>query len=1020
MRKSIYRKLLVGTCAYGALVSGSAFAAAPAPADELPVATGEAAPAPAAPAGEIVVTGTKIARPDYVADSPLVSVGSAAIQNTGTATVEKALSQMPQFAGSFGSSNAGSTSTGLNGGQAYASLRGLGPKRTLILMDGHRMQSSNPDGSTDLNILPTDLISNVEVITGGASTTYGSDATAGVVNFHLRTDIKGLEVNSSYGVSDYGDGAQFKISAAMGGKFADDRGHAVVYFDYTSRDRAYWKKRPYYLLETPNVLGTSTLPQGNVLFGSNGPTPAAVNAVFGKYGYSNVIPAGGTLGSAQVGFNLDGTLFTNNMSTLNGYQGVVNFRDPQTPLAYIATANGSQTVNFGYPDSSNQSDLKRYTSFAKLDYELTPAINAYVQFGYTHYTSVGVSNPSLGSGNYYLTIPYNSYFIPSDLATLLASRAKPTDSFTLYKAFNMAGPRYQGYVYDVWQISGGLNGKLGIKDWTWDIYASIGRAGFNNWQTGGVSYNAIYNLVDAPDGGKSICAGGLNLFGNFQPSQDCVNYISRNTNNREDMVSRTAEANLQGSMFHWWAGDARFALGADYRYNSFNYQPDSAFYAEGTSDILGYSVLQPTSGSEATKEVYAELLLPVLRDLPLVKSLSFDLGYRYSDYNISTVGGVSAYKASADWQVNRFLRFRGGYNRAIRAPSVGELYAPVSTATVGINTATATGLLGDPCDIRSSYRKGANAAQVTALCLAQGLPANLASTYQLGSQQVYTLNGGNPNLKEETTDTFSAGAVISSPFSAPAFRRMTLSVDFYHIKVANAIGPLSIATSFQYCFNVGGNNPTYSATNYYCSLLGKRNTSTGNPTTNSQPLLNLGQYTVQGVDIEYDWRFNLSDFGIGKSSKSGSLNLNSVISYTDQFKIQGLPGGVTYDYAGMIGSQGAIDTTSGSIHPRWKAVTSLTYANGPFSVGSTWRYISGMKDASAAAAPNTTTPGVPSYNVFDFNFRFKTPFKSEFRVGVTNAFNKNPPITQGQANSFDAQDYDVLGRYWSVGLTQKF
>ena len=1016
MTRSVNRWLLAGTCAYGALAAGTAFAqtatptaANPTPAAEQAQAEGGAPP----PSSEIVVTGSRIQRPDYVATSPIISISQDTFQNTGRVTLERSLSQLPQFSGSFGAANAGSTSTGLNGGQSYASLRGLGPKRTLILLDGRRLQPSNPDGSVDLNIIPEALIENVEVITGGASTTYGSDATAGVVNFRLRRNFTGLEINSNYGFSDYGDGQQFKVSGSYGKNFAEDRGNAVFSLDYTKRGRAYQYKRPsYFLARTPTQAGTSTLPEGNVLFGSNTPTIAAVNGVFAKYGFANAFSGTGAVPryTGQIGFNQDGTVFSN-LTTR-----VLNFRDPQTDLAYIATTGAnSQQVNFGYPDSSIQADLKRYNAFGRIEYKITDSIKAFVQGSYTNYTSVGVSNPTLASNVYALAAPVTNPFIPADFRTILASRAAPNADMILYKAFNLAGPRYQGYKYEVWQGIAGLSGNLGIKDWTWDVYGAISRAHFENSQTGGVSASATRTLLYAADGGRSICSGGLNLFGDFTPSQQCIDYVKRRTVNTNTLKQRTVEGNVQGGLFNWWGGEVRFAAGADYRYNSYKFVSDPGFNQNGASDILGYSVLLPASGAVNTKEVYGELLVPLVQDLPFIKKMSLDLGYRYSNYN--SVGSVNTYKITGDWEVVREVRFRGGWNRAIRAPSVGELYAPVSTASVGIGTASATNVLGDPCDVRSSFRLGANGAQVRNLCLSQGVPGGIIDTYQLGTAQVFALNGGNPDLEEESADTYSAGVVLSSPFRTPLLSRISISVDAYKIKINKAIGPLSIAQGIQNCFNAGGNNTTYSASNYYCSLIGPRNASTGVPINPTQPLLNLGQYTVQGVDFQLDWRFNLRDAGL---PDIGSFAFNTAITYLDKFKIQALPGGVTYDYAGAIGSGGQIDATSGLAHPKWKTVTSGTYSIGIFSAGVVWRFMDKMKDASLVVTPTSTTPGVPKYNVFDFNARVMTPLGLELRAGVTNAFNKKPPIVGGQLNSFDSQDYDILGRYWFFGITQKF
>ncbi|MBU3076262.1 TonB-dependent receptor domain-containing protein [Sphingomonas quercus] len=998
--RSAIHWLLVGSCACSALASGMAQAQT----------AGEVAPeAPPAGREEIVVTGSRIARPDYVSNSPIVSVGSEAIQNSGQITIERSLTQMPQFSGSFGQSNGGSTSTGLNGGQSYASLRGLGPKRTLLLLDGRRLQPSNPDGSVDLNIIPEALIENVEVITGGASTTYGSDATAGVVNFRLKRKFDGVELNSQYGVSDYGDGQSFRITGTVGGEFADGKGSAVLSVDYTDRGRAYQKKRPYYLARS-NVPGTATLPQGTALFGGNTPTLASVNALFqGKYGTAALPGSAAGRYTAQLGFNTDGSLF----STVN--VPVLNFRDPESDLAYIVTSSpGSQQINFGFTGSSIQSNLKRYNIFGKTEYELSDHLKVFAQVTYTSYSSVGLSNPTLASNVYGLSVPVTNPFIPADFRPILASRADPNADFSFYKAFNLLGPRYQGYEYNVYQITTGASGDIGVKDWTWDLYGSVSQAKFENWQTGGASFQALHDLLYSPNGGTSLCAGGFNPFGDRTPSQACVDYISRRTLNTNELRQRTVEGNIQGELFKGWAGPVRFAVGADYRYNSYGFQPDSAFsLPNGTSDIVGYSVLLAARGKVSTKEIYGELLFPVAKDLPLVQELNLDLGARYSDY--SSVGGVATYKADLDWRVFEPLRLRGGYNRAIRTPSVGELYAPVSTGSVGIGAPNRSNNSGDPCDTRSSYRQGANSAKVQAICLAQGMPASLVGTYALGTSQVFALTGGNPELEEETADTFSAGAVITSPFSSPLFRRMSLSVDWYKIKVKGAIGPLSISQAFQFCFNADGSNPTYDPNNYYCGLVGRRNPSTGVPVNPSQPLLNLGKFDVSGVDVQFDWQVDLDDLGLGNA---GKLSLNTAVSYLDKFASQALPGAPTYDYAGTIGF--SIDTAGGIAHPRWKSITALSWSKGPATLGFRWRFIDKMKSNQSVTSATSTLRGINAYNVFDLNARLDLPWNGELRLAITNLFNKTPPQNGDEAGNFDSQNYDTIGRYFSFGISQRF
>ena len=518
--RSIRHALLAASTASLALVAAQAAAQISVPTAENPpeaaaeaIAEAQRSDAPPPPSDEIIITGSRIARPDYVANSPIVSLSADALENTGRVTVESALTQLPQFSGAFGAANGGSTSTGLNGGQAYASLRGLGSKRTLLLLDGRRIQPSNPDGSVDLNILPEGLIENIEVITGGASTTYGSDATAGVVNFRLRRSFSGLELNGQTGISDYGDGNTYRITGTIGSKFADDRGSAILSVDYTNREKALQSARPYYVFRS-TVPGLATIPQGTVLFGANTPTLASVNSVFvGQYGTPALTGNAAGRYTGQIGFNTDQTLFS------TAGVPVYNYRDPQTDEAYIVNSGpNSQQVNFGYNGSSVQADLDRWSIFAKADYDITDNVKAFVQATYTTYSSLGITNPTLASNVYGLSVPTTNPFIPAAFRSILATRAQPNAPFTFYKALSVLGPRLQGYDYDVYQLTAGLSGKVGIKDWTWDLYASTSRAKFENEQVGGASASAVARLLNSPTGGTEYCAGGFNPFGNLTPS----------------------------------------------------------------------------------------------------------------------------------------------------------------------------------------------------------------------------------------------------------------------------------------------------------------------------------------------------------------------------------------------------------------------------------------------------------------------------------------------------------------------
>lgn len=992
------RVLLAGACAYAALSAGAAFAqdATPAPGDD----TGTTQ------VSDIVVTGSRIARRDYSSNSPLTSVTSETIENTGQVTVEKALTQMPQFSGAQGQSTAGSSSTSLNGGQAYASLRGLGSKRTLLLLDGKRLQPSNPDGSVDLNIIPEALIGNVEVITGGASTAYGSDATAGVVNFILKRDVQGVTVASQYGISDYGDGESFRLSVTAGERFADDRGRAVISLDYSMRDVAYQNKRDYYFTRNRQS-NTAIISQGAAWFGSNRPTLEAVNDIFvGDYGLNPVLGADGFY-NGQIGFNTgDDSLFN-----LGGASPVMNFKDPETDNHFLNAAGTNML--WGWNKGRIQNENERYSLFSRVDYQLTPNIDFYLQGSLTSYESEGTFNPTLAGLAYALSAPVTNPYISNDFAHILASRPNPTADFALWKDLDFAGERLQSYAYNVSQFIGGLTGQVGYKDWTWEAYASVSKADFENKQSGGVSRSAITRLLYSPTGGSEFCAGGFNPFGNHDPSPECVNYMVRGTTNTNELTQRMAEASVQGGLFELPAGEVRFAAGIGYRYNHFDFRPDSALdQPDGTSDILGYSELRASSGNVESTEYFAEFLVPLLKDLPFIQSLEMDLGYRFSDY--SSVGGVHAYKADVNWQINDIVRIRGGYNRAVRAPSVGELYSPISAATVDIGNPSAANTNGDPCDVRSSFRQGPNGQKVADLCVALGVPSALIDSYQFGAAQVFALTGGNPDLQEETADTYSFGTVLQPTFHSPWLSNISASIDWYQIKVADAVGTLGVGNAIRYCFNDGGNNPNFDPNNYYCTLQ-DRNTNDGYMVNPRQPLLNLGQFNVTGIDVQLDWRLHLADVGL---AEAGSISIGSAISYLDSFEIQALPGAPTFDYAGTWGT--AIEANAGQAHPEWKASTSLTYSRDTWNVGLRWRHMSEMMNSARVTSPKSTTRGVDAYDVFDMNARIDLPWETSVRFTVTNLFNEAPPQVGDIRGTYDAQNYDTLGRYYSLAVTKKF
>ncbi len=943
--------------AIAGLTVSAALAADPTPATDSPEKAASIEP--------IVVTGSRISRRDYQSDSPIATIDESVLSAAGQPTLDRAIGELPQFSAAQGMSEVGDVqgSTGFAGGQAYGDLRGLGPNRALVLMDGRRLISSNPNGSVDLNTIPMSMIENVEVITGGASSTYGSDAIAGVLNFKLRQHFSGAEVSYQHGETTHGDGATEHVTALLGGNFAEDRGNMVLAIEYSER---------------------------GVVHGAD----------------------------RSLGVNTDGTIFTD----LAAPNCVQNYRGLGT-LKGVNISPDCTKVRVGLGNYfAIQVPLTKYNVFARSTYKINDSVSAYAQFNFMESSARDeTAGGSTGPGKE-LYVPLNNPFVVNNpgLQTILASRpADPnnpnalTQPLVLTKLLSASGNRVQTYKYDVYQAVAGLKGDIPIPgtDLTWDVYSSYGSTQFTNLQQNDSSKAAFASILNGTanyTGSVGNCVGyAWNPFGSNPLSPGCREYATRENNNVNTITQKNIEGTLQGKIMTLPAGELRFAVGADYRGSSFDYHPDHGLI---TNDSFSYDTTVPTSGTQNVREVFAELLVPVLKDLPLIDELSLDLGARRSDYDL--FGGVNTWKADLNWKPVSTVSVRGGYARAIRAPSLGELFAPTVTGNLNIGSGPSA---GDPCATGSSFRTGANAAQVAALCQAQGVPAALYPTYTYGVDSVHGTSGGNPSLTPETANTYSIGTVWSPHFSSDLMHKFHVSVDYYHIAISNAVGSLALTDILPRCFNSDGiSNPNYSTANVYCQQI-TRDRNTGDIVLGHEGLLNLASYKTDGIDTEIDWSFGLAALGLPDSA--GTFRLNSMINYTHTFDVSALPGSPVLDYAGSIGNT---QVSPEMAHPHWKANTAFGYSIGPVTTTLHWRYIAAMKHQDVVVDPTSTTPGVPTYNYFDIDAHWAVMDHLELVAGLTNIGDKGPPFVSGQPLTTDSATYDIIGRTYYVGFKSKF
>jgi iron complex outermembrane receptor protein len=937
-------------------------------------------PASGEPKGDIVVTGSRIARRDFVSDSPIVTRSADQIKNSGSVSIESVLNRLPQFVPGQGAY------TQAQGGRATLNLRGLGEQRNLILLDGRRLPPAAASGVVNINIIPQGILSGIETISGGASATYGSDAISGVVNFKSLRNFDGVQVDVQKGITDRGDVPQTNLNLVIGTKNADDTSHALLSVGYYDRARLNGSQRSFYNFGAPSsyIFGGVYTPTGNNL-----PSQAVVNTVFAKYGV-----AAGRVGNAgPLGFNDNGTLFSQ-QGGLN-YQGASN--------QYIGLFNGSIVGSGSYNDFA--SSETRYSAFAKADHELSNGVKIYAQGLYVD-DRVLIGAGWVPSILAVPTIPVTNPFIPADLAAILASRPNPTASFTYNRRFDNLPQRVIDDQATTYQFLVGATGGLGVGDLTWDIYGSTGKTRTTEIFRHAVLLSRVNNLLAAPDGGKSICAGGFNPFGvaaGANLSQACIAYLSVDTHAVTEVGQDVVEGQIQGSLFKLNGNDVKFAVSANYRKDRYAFSPDASIVGK---DVMSAIVAPAAGGSREVKEAAVELFVPLLKDKPFFQSLDVDLGYRYSDYTIT--GSESTYKASLTWKPASMLLLRGGYEHAIRAPGLAELF---NTSTGGLAQFGIPPSAGDPCDSRSAGRAGPNAAAIRTLCIANGVPAGIVDSFQFATNAIIGVASGSTALKPETANTLTLGAVLHPTTGSALLRGLSFSVDYYNINLKDAISTIAAGTTVNKCFNLDGSNPTYSATNFYCQFISRD--GSGGITTVATPYLNLGGIKTSGIDFQFDWTGNLDDLGIGKNA--GQIALNATVSWLQHYKISQLPGNPFLEYRNTIDST----PVTGLVLPNWRSQAVLTYTLSPVQIGVTWQHVPGMRDISAVTRPASPSKPTETYDRFDARISFSVTKNFELGLVVNNVADRSPPIVAGSQGLTSPGTYDIFGRSYMMSLRLK-
>lgn len=980
---------------------------------------------------EITVTGSRIVRRDFSAPSPITTVGADSFENSSTGSVESILNQLPQFvpgATQFSSSIQNSATS--TPGAATLNLRGLGANRNLILIDGRRAQPSNATLVVDVNTIPASAIANVEVITGGASAVYGPDAMAGVVNFILKNNFEGIEMDFQTGETMEGDAAENRFSVLMGANSADGRGNIMVGLDWMKRSPAFTQDRDFYIdgwSDPRNNSGGFVMPRSFFPTAGNLPSQAAMNSIF------PTLPAGTIGASTEVRFNEDGTPFVDKGGI--GYKGPLNCFGTDECGVYsgmVKKANGDlqQWFTEGYLSTP----LERHSLFLRSNYEISDGLRAFAQANYSRVevTQRGGIPPAITVWQA-PAVPRDGRALPAALNTLLDSRPNPTAPWALFQVLEYNGPIEPVNNNDVWQFMVGLQGELMDGDWTWEAYASRGdtRIVAENFRMPSLQryqdmvYGANFGQgrVTRPDGGRGYaltCSTGLPVFSDFEPSADCLDSIDTRLVNRSNLSQEILEANLQGGLFELPAGEVRFAAGASYRANGFVFMPGNPV-GQLRDNPIGVFASAATGGKINVREFYGELLVPVVEEtgIPFVRNIELELGYRYSDFN--TAGGQDTYKAMFTWGASDTVTIRGGYQQATRAPNIAELFTAPTQEVVGFPQQ-------DPCSVTTLAPWGnvpSNPDRLKVQNLCRAIIGNNTSQFDTQTFSITGIPGpdgfhrqnppffpleialrqGNPNVGPEIGKTMTLGAVISEPFG---WENLNITIDAYDIEITDAINPLNVATAYDNCFNSNGvSNPSYDVNNSWCKLI-RRNPVTGDREEVDTPFDNLGMLQTRGIDTTVSWARDIGP---------GMFSINSTINYLDNFEYQLAPGGRIVDATGTLDQGGLFD---------YQLFTRFGYAWDNINLGLTWRHMSDTKSAAAALIPTTTIQGPGSYDIFNFNGSYNWD-KYTVRFGIDNLFDVDAELTQSNPLGGDTDSditnpglYDLLGRRWYVGIKASF
>ncbi len=991
-------------------------------------------PANAADQGtvDVVVTGSRISRPTLDSPTPVTTLTAADLTRTGVISVGDVLNDLPSLRSTY--SQANSTQFIGTSGLNLLDLRGLGVSRTLVLVNGRRhVTGSEGEFLVDTSTIPTDLIDRVDVVTGGQSAVYGSDAMAGVVNFVLKRNFEGLSLNAQGGISDKGGRGTYRVTGTYGVNFAEGRGNIAISGEYnraelvTYTDRAdltgaFVGRNQFQLVDSPaadNTTPNRTFLRGVRSFGyDNGGNFIAYNGSnLRGCGLATGGVAAGCLpnGAPRVfGFNTDGSLSEYNYGQdfrpigSNNNQGgsgaILNDRGTLQPSAsrYVANLLGHFDVSDAFKPFI-EAKFVRVESFNQGG----PTFAQGGQQGLVAGED-GVGDPILvgaDSGTYLGSgIPIffdNAYLQPGAAATIRSLLPAGSTFFRMNRNNNDLGTRDEFDRRDTYRIVGGFEGTFN-DDWKYDVSVNYGelrtRSRFSNTRI----ESRFFNSVDAVrnGAGQIVCRINqvtvtdpgcvpVNLFGNGSPSQEAINYFTATSSRKGKATEFDVSANLVGDssqLFELPGGPVRFALGGEYRRETASYAYDELVKS---GDTFFNAIPDFNPPAFAVKEAYGELELPLLRDFTLADELTVSGAARVADYKGST-GTVWAWNAGGIYAPVRDIKFRVNYSRAVRAPTLGDLYSSPSQNF---------DLLDDPCDANFINNGRANR---PANCAAAGLPAGFINDVARAGSTEFT-SGGNPNLTEEKSRSLTYGVILQPRF-LPGF---TATVDYYDIKISRVISSVDAQTILDACYDAA------SLDNQFCQLINPRqaNGYFARPAL-LQSTVNFAGERAKGIDFDVAYNRRL-----GADTKAA-------------FRVVGTYVRTRTDYPYLDNPQQP-DRIKGELgDPIWNVNASVDLTHKNVTLGYQLRYI-GRQSVTDWESTHTTAgvaPLDPYYadvqyypRVFYHAIRTSFNVNQQFTLygGIDNLTDKKPPYGLLGNGENDAI-YDNIGRFMYVGASVKF